>query len=140
VYFFSTELQDKKDKSGPKRSKVSVNFSVSGQFLDVYACLMLIQGSFIFLQFFASFFIQFFREKINYYERTKLPSNPFVRPKQKLSGLDVFHLKMLHETCCGDGWCWFVLREEYCCLVAGGWFVVGEKYCWLVADKPSEQG
>jgi hypothetical protein len=24
-----------------------------------------------------------------------------------------------------DGWCWFVLREEY---------------CWLVADKPNEQG
>jgi hypothetical protein len=23
-----------------------------------------------------------------------------------------------------DGWCWFVLREEYCWLVAGGWFVV----------------
>jgi hypothetical protein len=22
-----------------------------------------------------------------------------------------------------DGWCWFVLREEYCWLVAGGWFV-----------------
>jgi hypothetical protein len=20
-----------------------------------------------------------------------------------------------------DGWCWFVLREEYCWLVAGGW-------------------
>jgi hypothetical protein len=39
-----------------------------------------------------------------------------------------------------DGWCWFVLREEYCWLVAGGWFVVREKYCWLVADKPSEQG
>jgi hypothetical protein len=39
-----------------------------------------------------------------------------------------------------DGWCWFVLREEYCWLVAGGWFVVKEKYCWLVADKPSEQG
>jgi hypothetical protein len=38
-----------------------------------------------------------------------------------------------------DGWCWFVLREEYCWLVAGGWFVVREKYCWLVADKPSEQ-
>jgi hypothetical protein len=34
-----------------------------------------------------------------------------------------------------DGWCWFVLREEYCWLVAGGWFVVREKYCWLVADK-----
>jgi hypothetical protein len=32
-----------------------------------------------------------------------------------------------------DGWCWFVLREEYCCLVAGGWFVLREKYCWLVA-------
>jgi hypothetical protein len=31
-----------------------------------------------------------------------------------------------------DGWCWFVLREEYCWLVAGGWFVVREKYCWLV--------
>jgi hypothetical protein len=39
-----------------------------------------------------------------------------------------------------DGWCWFVLREEYCWLVAGGWFVVREKYCCLVADKPSEQG
>jgi hypothetical protein len=39
-----------------------------------------------------------------------------------------------------DGWCWFVLREEYCWLVDGGWFVVREKYCWLVADKPSEQG
>jgi hypothetical protein len=39
-----------------------------------------------------------------------------------------------------DGWCCFVLREDYCWLVAGGWFVVREKYCWLVADKPSEQG
>jgi hypothetical protein len=39
-----------------------------------------------------------------------------------------------------DGWCWFVLREEYCWLVVDGWFVVREKYCWLVADKPSEQG
>jgi hypothetical protein len=38
-----------------------------------------------------------------------------------------------------DGWCWFVLREEYCWLVAGGWFVLREKYCWLVVDKPSEQ-
>jgi hypothetical protein len=38
-----------------------------------------------------------------------------------------------------DGWCWFVLREEYCWLVAGGWFVLREKYCWLVADKLSEQ-
>jgi hypothetical protein len=38
-----------------------------------------------------------------------------------------------------DGWCWFVLREEYCWLVAGGWFILREKYCWLVADKPSEQ-
>jgi hypothetical protein len=38
-----------------------------------------------------------------------------------------------------DGWCWFVLREEYCWLVAGGWFDVREKYCWLVAYKPSEQ-
>jgi hypothetical protein len=28
-----------------------------------------------------------------------------------------------------DGWCWFVLREEYCWLVAGGWFDVREKYC-----------
>jgi hypothetical protein len=39
-----------------------------------------------------------------------------------------------------DGWCWFVLREEYCWLVAGGWFVLREKYYWLVADKPNEQG
>jgi hypothetical protein len=39
-----------------------------------------------------------------------------------------------------DGWCWFVLREEYCWLVVGGWFVVREKYCRLVADKPSEHG
>jgi hypothetical protein len=38
-----------------------------------------------------------------------------------------------------DGWCWFVLREEYCWLIAGGWFVLREKYCWLVADKPIEQ-
>jgi hypothetical protein len=38
-----------------------------------------------------------------------------------------------------DGWCWFVLREEYCWLVVGGWFVLREKYCWLVADKLSEQ-
>jgi hypothetical protein len=38
-----------------------------------------------------------------------------------------------------DGWCWFVVREEYCWLVADGWFVVREKHCWLVADKPSEQ-
>jgi hypothetical protein len=34
-----------------------------------------------------------------------------------------------------DGWCWFVLREEYCWLVAGGWFVLREKYGWLVVDK-----
>jgi hypothetical protein len=39
-----------------------------------------------------------------------------------------------------DGWCWFVLREEYCWLVAGGWFVLREKYCWLVADKSRERG
>jgi hypothetical protein len=38
-----------------------------------------------------------------------------------------------------DGWCWFVLREDYCWLVAGGWFVLREKHCWL-ADKPSKQG
>jgi hypothetical protein len=31
-----------------------------------------------------------------------------------------------------DGWCWFVLREEYCWLVADGWFVLREKYCWLL--------
>jgi hypothetical protein len=33
-----------------------------------------------------------------------------------------------------DGWCWFVLREEYCWLVAGGWFVLREKYCWLISQ------
>jgi hypothetical protein len=36
-----------------------------------------------------------------------------------------------------DGWCWFVMREEYCWPVAGDWFVLREKYCYLVADKPS---
>jgi hypothetical protein len=39
-----------------------------------------------------------------------------------------------------DGWCWFLLREEYCWQVAGCWFDVREKYYLLVADKPSEQG
>jgi SRSO17 transposase len=38
-----------------------------------------------------------------------------------------------------DGWCCFVLREEYYWLVAAGWCVLREKYCWLVADRPSEQ-
>jgi hypothetical protein len=33
-----------------------------------------------------------------------------------------------------DGWCWFVLREEYCWLVAGDWFVVREKYWWLISQ------
>jgi hypothetical protein len=33
-----------------------------------------------------------------------------------------------------DGWCWFVVREEYCWLIAGGWFVVREKYCWLISQ------
>jgi hypothetical protein len=32
-----------------------------------------------------------------------------------------------------DGWCWFVLREEYCWLVADGWFVLREKYWWLIS-------
>jgi hypothetical protein len=39
----------------------------------------------------------------------------------------------------GDGWYWFVLREEYCWLVAGDWFVLREKSCCcIVADKPSD--
>jgi hypothetical protein len=38
-----------------------------------------------------------------------------------------------------DGWCWFILREEYCLLIVGGWFVLRKMYCWLVVDKPSEQ-
>jgi hypothetical protein len=49
------------------------------------------------------------------------------------------HTSSLFRWLVADGWCWFVLREEYCWLVAGGWFVLREKYCWLVADKPSEQ-
>jgi hypothetical protein len=51
----------------------------------------------------------------------------------------VLHFLSLFGWLVADGWCWFVLREEYCWLVAGGWFVLREKYCWLVADKPSEQ-
>jgi hypothetical protein len=50
------------------------------------------------------------------------------------------HISSLFGWLVADGWCWFVLREEYCWLVAGGWFVVREKYGWLVADKPSERG
>jgi hypothetical protein len=52
------------------------------------------------------------------------------------------HLKIMFGWPVADGWCWFVMREEYCWLrlVAGGWFVLREKHCWLVADKPSEQG
>jgi hypothetical protein len=23
-----------------------------------------------------------------------------------------------------DGWCWFVMREEYCCLLVGCWWLV----------------
>jgi hypothetical protein len=52
----------------------------------------------------------------------------------------IFHVShSLFGWLVADGWCWFVVREEYCWLVAGGWFVLREKYCWLVADKPSEQ-
>jgi hypothetical protein len=50
------------------------------------------------------------------------------------------HTRSLFGWLVADGWCWFVLREEYCWLVVGGWFVLREKYCWLVANKPSEQG
>jgi hypothetical protein len=59
------------------------------------------------------------------------------RPKRPYQA---FKLNSLFGWLVADGWCWFVLREEYCWLVAGGWFVVREKYCWLVADKPNEQG
>jgi hypothetical protein len=39
-----------------------------------------------------------------------------------------------------DGWCWFVLREEYCWLVAAGcWWLVRSERKVLLADKPSEQ-
>jgi hypothetical protein len=51
-----------------------------------------------------------------------------------------FELNSLFGWLVADGWCWFVLREEYCWLVADGWFVLREKCCWLVADKPCEQG
>jgi hypothetical protein len=54
--------------------------------------------------------------------------------------LYVDHSTSLFGWLVADGWCWFLLREEYCWLVASGWFVVREKYCWLVADKPNEQG
>jgi hypothetical protein len=37
-----------------------------------------------------------------------------------------------------DGWCWFVLREEYCWLVVGGWFVLSTVGWWLIsqANRP----
>jgi hypothetical protein len=38
-----------------------------------------------------------------------------------------------------DGWCWFVLREEYCWLVlAGCWWLVCFERKVLLADKPSD--
>jgi hypothetical protein len=55
------------------------------------------------------------------------------------SWMEAYKANSLFGWLVADGWCWFVLREEYCWLVAGGWFVLREKYCWLVADKPSEQ-
>jgi hypothetical protein len=34
-----------------------------------------------------------------------------------------------------DGWCWFVLREEYCWLVAAGcWWLVRSERKVLLAD------
>jgi hypothetical protein len=43
--------------------------------------------------------------------------------------LDHLHLatNSLFGWLVADGWCWFVLREEYCWLVAGCWFVLREK-------------
>jgi hypothetical protein len=48
--------------------------------------------------------------------------------------LDFMYLCSLFGWLVADGWCWFVLREEYCWLVAGGWFVVREKYWWLISQ------
>jgi hypothetical protein len=36
-------------------------------------------------------------------------------------------VRSLFGSLVADGWCWFVLREEYCWLVLGGWFVLREK-------------
>jgi hypothetical protein len=35
-----------------------------------------------------------------------------------------------------DGWCWFVLREEYCWLVAAGcwWLIRSERKVLLAGD------
>jgi hypothetical protein len=55
-------------------------------------------------------------------------------------GYVAFKIAGLFGWLVADGWCWFVVREEYCWPVASGWFILREKYCWLVADKPSEQG
>jgi hypothetical protein len=61
-------------------------------------------------------------------------------PLLQLDGWDRLSAISVFGWLVADGWCWFVLREEYCWLVAAGWFVVREKYCWLVADKSSEHG
>jgi hypothetical protein len=39
------------------------------------------------------------------------------------------HLIVLFGWLVADGWCWFVLREEYCWLVAAGcwWLVRSER-------------
>jgi hypothetical protein len=59
--------------------------------------------------------------------------------KDLFSAGSVMQINSLFGWLVANGWCWFVVREEYCWLVASGWFLLREKYCWLVADKPSEQ-
>jgi hypothetical protein len=76
-------------------------------------------------------FKAFFRCDIFHIDRSNCTLNFFT--------IIIYQINSLFGWLVADGWCWFVLREEYCWLVAGGWFVLREKYCWLVAVKPSEQ-
>jgi hypothetical protein len=42
------------------------------------------------------------------------------------------HICRLFGWLVADGWCWFVLREEYCWLVAAGcWWLIRSDGSWM---------
>jgi hypothetical protein len=56
------------------------------------------------------------------------PGCPISPVKCSVSRLFIFFLTTsLMGWLVADGWCWFVLRQEYCWLLAGGWFFFEKK-------------
>jgi hypothetical protein len=48
--------------------------------------------------------------------------------------MDFLQFPSLFGWLVADGWCWFVLREEYCWLVAAGcWWLIGSERKVLLA-------